>query len=138
MVTLHLLKLLENQGFGAIDTDLFWEEITLDSDGNALDGIWIQSRGTPVTRYSVTHQAFDIYSRYKNKIMGAQKLEAILEYLQSAYSEVCSLPEVPPYSTDQYTNVRITPTSGVENAGIDENNRVVRVISGLIQYERSS
>lgn len=137
MVTLHLLKLLADEGFGTIDTDMFWEEIALDADGNAKEGIWIQSRSTPVNRYGVTNQAFDIYSRYANKVTGAQKLESILEYLQTAYGEVCELPEVPPYSTNQYKNVRITPTSGVENAGTDENNKVVRVISGLIQYERS-
>ena len=43
MITLHIAKLLEDEGFGIIDQDLFWEEMPLDSNGNARDGIWIVS-----------------------------------------------------------------------------------------------
>lgn len=135
MITLNILKLLEEQNFGTIDVDLFWEEVSLDTKGDAKDGIWIVSRGTPINRFNVCKQSFDIYSRFRNKLTGASKLESILEFFQA--NEVCSLPQVPPYSTNQYSNVRIIPTSGVDNAGTDENQKIVRVVSGQIQYERT-
>lgn len=136
MIALHILKLLEDEGFGTIDTDLFFEEAPLDSTGKPKQGVWIVERGTDVNRFNYQTQNFDIYSRYTNKITGYKKLEAILEYLQEAYGEVCELPTVPPYSTTLYTNVRITPQSSVENAGVDENGKVVRVVSGTVQYSK--
>ena len=136
MIALHILKLLEQEGFGTIDTDLFFEEAPLDGNGVPKNGIWIVERGAPASRLTWRVQNFDIYSRYTNKLTGYKKLEDILDYLQEAFSEVCELPIVSPYSTANYYNVRITPTSGVENVGVDENNKIVRVISGTVQYER--
>lgn len=134
MIALHILKLLENEGFGTIDTDLFFEEVPLDGNGVPRQGIWIVERGTDVNRFNTQTQNFDIYSRYTNKLTGYKKLEAILDYLQEAYGNVCTLPAVPPHSSTVYENVRLTPTSSVENVGVDENNKIVRVISGTVQY----
>lgn len=134
MVTLHLAKLLSDEGLGTLDSDLFWEEAPIDSDGRPLDGMWIVPRGVPLTRQNATVQAFDIFSRYANKVTGSKKLQAILSYLTDAYGEVCELPTVPPYSTDLYYNVRLIPTSGIENVGSDAQDKVVRVISGQVQF----
>lgn len=134
MITLHVAKLLADEGFGTFDQDIKWEEMPLDQNGNAIDGIWIVTRGAPLSRFNVTTQGFDIYSRYANKITGAQKLKAILDYLKDAYEEVCDLDAVPPYSDDVYTEVRLRPTSGIENVGPDDQDKIVRVISGEVQY----
>ena len=134
MVTLHILQLLEDEGFGTIDTDLFWEDIPVDSNGDPKNGVWIVPRGSTLSRFQTTIQAFDIYSRYANKITGSKKLEAILQYIKDAYDEVCELPTVPPYSTTLYNEVRLRPVSGIENVGTDEQDKVVRVISAEIQY----
>lgn len=136
MIALHILKLLENEGFGTIDTDLFFEEVPLDSAGKPKQGVWIVERGTDISRLTHQTQNFDIYSRYTNKLTGYKKLEAILDFLQEAYGDVCELPAVPPYSSTVYENVRIEPTSSVENAGVDENGKVVRVISGIVRYDK--
>ena len=136
MIALHILQLLEDEGFGTIDTDLFFEEAPLDGQGKPKQGCWIVERGTDVNRLSHQVQNFDIYSRYTNKLTGYQKLEAILNYLQEAYGEVCELPTVTGYSSTVYTNVRIEPTSSVENVGVDENGKVVRSISGIVRYDK--
>ncbi len=136
MIALNILKLLEQEGFGTIDTDLFFEEAPLDQQGKPKQGVWIVERGTDVNRLIHQTQNFDIYSRYANKLTGYRKLEDIFDYLQRAYGEVCELPTVPPYSDTVYTNVRIQPTSSVENVGTDENGKVVRSISGVIRYDR--
>lgn len=136
MITLHLAKLLADNGFGTLDQDIFWEDMPVDTKGNPKDGIWIVARGASVTRFKVEQQSFDIYSRNKDKLAGSQKLEDILEFLQDAYDTVCDLPTVPPYSLTQYTEVQITPTSGIENVGTDEQDKVVRVISGEIKCKK--
>ena len=134
MIALHILKLLEDEGFGTIDTDLFFEEAPLDGQGKPKQGVWIVERGTAVSRLNHRVQNFDIYSRYTNKLTGYKKLEAILDFLQEAYGDVCELPAVPPYSSTVYENVSIEPTSSVENVGTDSNDKIVRVISGTVRY----
>lgn len=134
MVTLHIAKLLEDNGFGTLDQDIFWEDMPLDAQGDPIDGIWVVARGSALTRINHTVQSFDIYSRSSNKLASSKKLEDLLNYLQQAYQEVCDLPTVPPYSMTEYTNVRITPVSGIENVGVDEQDKVVRVISGEVRY----
>ena len=136
MIALHILKLLEDEGFGTIDSDLFFEEAPLDGQGKPKQGMWIVERGTSVNRFNTQTQNFDIYSRFSNKLTGYKKLEGILDFLQEAYGEICELPAVPPYSSTVYHNVRIEPTSSVENLGTDVDNKIVRVISGTVQYSK--
>lgn len=138
MITLHILKLLADEGFGQIDTDLFWEDAPLDPQGNPKNGVWIVPRGTEVNRFTVSTQAFDIYSRHTNKVTSSKKLEDILDYLQEAFEDVCELPTVPPHSTTRYYDVMITPTSSIENVGTDEQDKVVRVISGQVTFKKES
>lgn len=138
MVTLHIAQLLADEGFGTLDQDIFWESMPVDNKGETFEGIWIVPRGIPVTRFKTTIQAFDIYSRYSNKITGSQQLESILEYLSAAYGEVCELPEVPTKSETRYYDVQLTPVSGIENVGTDEQGMVIRVISGEINYKKEN
>lgn len=134
MITLHLAKWLEQEGFGTLDVSIFWEEASLDSKGKPKDGIWVVTRGAAINRVVTTRQAFDIYSRYTNKITGSLKLEAILEKMKETYGETCALPTVPPHSLTVYNDVRLVPTSGISNVGTDDQEKIVRVISGEINY----
>ena len=136
MITLHILKLLENNGFGTIDTDLFFETVPLDAKGIPKQGVWIVTRGTSINRVDIGSQNFDIYSRYTNKTTGHAMLENILSFLQDSFGNVCELPTVPPISYNEYYDVMIVPTSGVENVGTDDQNKVVRVISGNVKYKK--
>lgn len=138
MITLHLAQLLADEGFGTLDTDIFWEDIPLNSNGDPIEGIWVVTRGAPISRFNIAIQSFDIYARYANKITTHQKLEAILEYFWELQGVECDLPAVPPYSTATYTNIRILPTSSVESVGSDEQDKIVKVISGDIRYKKGN
>lgn len=129
MISISILKALEEAGFGTIDVDLFLENAPLNSSGKPKNGLWIVTRGSGISRLNTEIQSFDIYSRYANKLTGHQKLDSVLEWLRESYSDVCDLPAVPPHTTQAYNNVRIFPSSSVENVGVDENGLVVRVIS---------
>lgn len=137
MILLALLKQLEIDGKGEIDTDLFYEAIPIGQNGKPKQGSWITSRGTAVSRVSVYIQAFDIYFRYDDKLAAAKKAQDILEYLEQAYSDICTLPAVEEYSSPEYTNVRVVPVSGVESLGMDEQGRVVFLVSGEVRYNKS-
>lgn len=135
MITLHILQLLSDEGFGTMNQDLFWDNMPINSLGKPVDGVWIVSRGAPLTRGTRTVEAFDIYSRYSNKITGSMKLNDILGFLKDNYASVCTLP-VTQGSDLVFEKVTIEPTSNIENAGVDTNGKVVRVISGEVRYKQ--
>lgn len=137
MILVSILNKLATDGLGTLDTDLFYEEADLDSNGNPKAGAWIVSRGAPVTRFIIGVQPFDIYVRYKDKLIAGNKSLAILEKLQEYSKTVCDLDPIEEYEIPIYTNVRIIPTSGVESVGKDEQDRMVYVISGEVRYTKT-
>lgn len=142
MILLSLLKQLELDGFGTLHTDdakgdLFYEVAPLGKDGEPLSGMWIVSRTGDVTRFNIGIQPFDIYTRYSNKLEGGQKALEVLEWLQSKYDQYCELPAVEPYFNHGYSKVILTPVSGVNAVGLDDQNRMVYVISGEVRYNKN-
>lgn len=129
MIGLHLLKFLEDEGHGEIDTDLFWEKMPLDKDG-----VTFFSRGGAIThRNNAVRQAFDLYSRHTHDTYAADALEKIWETFTENYP-TCTLPAVPNYSNKTYEKTRIRPTLNVENLGMDEESKIVFRLSGEIIY----
>lgn len=130
MISLQLLKYLENNGFGTIDQDLLWEKETLDKIG-----IFIVSNSVQTPRGGRNVQRFTLYSRGKNDVEGYKKLEAIRDFLSSlATYDNCTLPAVPPIVANEQNNVTIMPMSTINNVGRDENGRLVWSCDGYIYY----
>lgn len=129
MITLSLLKLLENNGHGTIDQSLFWEKLTLDKNG-----LYISAIGSEQARGARRMQSYEIYSRARTDVAAYQQLQEVREFLSGAYGSVCELPAVPPVTTEGYKNVDIMPPSTISNNGLDSNGRVVFSITGQIYY----
>lgn len=132
MITLHFCKLLEEQGFGTLDTDIFWEKLPIDTDG-----IFVVSRGGTSFINNRATQSFDIYSRQANALLGADKLEKIWEYITED-GVVCDLPPVTGVSNKQYKRVRIIPQSNLENLGEDPTGRKIWRWSYQLNYIKES
>ena len=131
MILLHLLKFLEDEGHGTIDTDLFYNKMPLNTNG-----VTIFERGGTVThRNTGAVQSFDLYSRHQFDTHAAHALEAIMETFQETWP-TCTLPEVPQYSTKTYENTTINPITNVENLGLDEEGRNVFRLSGEVIYRK--
>lgn len=138
MITPHILQLLQENGLGTFaikgneegDDLLFLEKLPL-----AKEGVFIMSRGTPLTRGQRTTQSFDLYARGSDDIVGAQRLEAILSFFEANYP-VCTLPPVPKISEKQYKNTIILPTSNLSNIGQDSADRVIYMVSAQITYTK--
>lgn len=129
MITLSLLQYLEDNGFGVVDKDLFWQKLSL-----GKKGIYVLDLGQPQTRGMRRTQRFELYSRGKNDIDGYEKLVSIVNHLNEHYGEICSLPKADVYSGSvTYDNVTIKPLATPTNVG-EENGRIIWSSIGEINY----
>lgn len=130
MITLSLAKHLEDEGFGQIDTDIFYQKLTLDKEG-----IYIADIGESVGRHSRDSQGYEILSRGTSDVDGYERLQRIRKYLINNYQDICELPAVPPVTTESYDNVHLTKPSSITNVGLDAKSRVIYSITGSILYK---
>lgn len=130
MITLSFLKLLENEGFGTIDVDLFFQKLTLDKKG-----VYIADIGDPVERHGRDTQSYELLVRGANDVDGYKKLVEIRKFLIQNYSSICELPAVPPITTEVYTNVELSKPSTITNVGLDAQNRIIYSMTGTIIYK---
>lgn len=132
MVTLSFLKLLSDNGFGEIHTNLFYQKLTLDKKG-----IYIADVGDVMGRHSRDAQGYELLSRGTNDVEGLKALQEIREYLVNEYQNICDLPAVPPITTQGYKGVHLTKPSTITNVGLDAQNRVIYSMTGTILYKEN-
>lgn len=137
MITLSLLKLLEDNGLGTValtgsetgEDLLFHEKLP-----EGKTGVYIVSNGDPLERSQRARQSFDLYARGENDIAGAKWLEQILAFFANECWPVCDLPAVDGYTEQGYVGCVIKPTSNIQNVGLDETNRAIYVCTAEIKY----
>lgn len=128
MITLSLLKFLEDNGLGTIDKDLFWGKL-----GLGRLGVYITDVGVTRERGGRRRQDYIIYSRGKTDVAGRQKLEQVHDLINNSY-EVCKLPAVPPVTEEGFNNVTMMPPASITNVGEDANGRLIWSFTGTIYY----
>lgn len=131
MITLSLLKFIENNGLGVIDQNLFWQKLTLDKVG-----IYIADIGQTKERGGRNIVQFELYSRGNSDVDGYKRLQAILDLLNNNYV-VCNLPSVQNGSqviTEGFSNVTIMPPSSISNYGLDSQGRIIYSATGTLYY----
>lgn len=131
MITLSLLKFIENNGLGVIDQNLFWQKLTLDKVG-----IYIADIGQTKERGGRNIVQFELYSRGSDDVDGYKRLQAILDLLNNNYV-VCNLPSVQNGSqviTEGFSNVTIMPPSSISNYGLDSQGRIIYSATGTLYY----
>lgn len=131
MITLSLLKFIENNGLGVIDENLFWQKLTLDKVG-----IYIADIGQTKERGGRNIVQFELYSRGNNDVDGYKRLQAVLDLLNNNYV-VCNLPSVQNGSqtiTEGFSNVTIMPPSSISNYGLDSQGRIIYSATGTLYY----
>lgn len=131
MITLSLLKFIENNGLGVIDQNLFWQKLTLDKVG-----IYIADIGQTKERGGRNVVQFELYSRGDNDVDGYKRLQAVLDLLNNNYV-VCNLPSVQNGSqtiTEGFSNVTIMPPSSISNYGLDSQGRIIYSATGTLYY----
>lgn len=131
MITLSLLKFLENNGFGKIDKDLFWQKL-----GLGKDGIYIVSIGQASSKFRRRVQRYELYSRAETDLKALKQLEAVADFLSQVETyDTCELPAVPKYGIENsYRNITISPVSTPTRVGEDTKGRIIWSVSGTISY----
>lgn len=129
IITLSLLKFLEDNGIGEIDKNLFWQKL-----GLGLDGLYIADIGASQSRLARHSTTYEIYSRHKDDLVAYKQLLEVANLLRNSYS-VCNLPSVPPFTDEGFSQVTIMPPTTISNNGQDSNGRIVYSITGQIFYE---
>ena len=131
MITLSLLKFIENNGLGVIEQNLFWQKLTLDKVG-----IYIADIGQTKERGGRNVVQFELYSRGSDDVDGYKRLQAILDLLNNNYV-VCALPSVQSGSqtiTEGFSNVTIMPPSSISNYGLDSQGRIIYSATSTLYY----
>lgn len=129
MITLSLLQFLENNDFGKIDEDLFFQKLAL-----GCKGIYITNIGDAQSRGARRSQSYELLSRGKDDVDGYTQLEKVIDFLNASYGE-CRLPAVPEVAeSKKYENVTIMPLSSITSVGMDENDLVIYSATGTIYY----
>lgn len=129
MITLSLLQYLEDNGFGVVDKDLFWQKLSLNRKG-----IFITSIGQATERGRRKVQSYEIFARGNNDVDGYEKLQAIADFLNESY-DTCTLPKCPLVSTsNDFSNITIMPVSTITNNGEDTNGTIIWSFTGNIIY----
>lgn len=129
VITLSLLQYLADNNFGTIDQSLFWEKL-----GLGKNGLYISDVGDSQERGIRHYTTYEIYSRGNSDLDGYTTLQTVADFLANSY-DVCSLPAVPPYTDEGFTNVSIMPPSTISSVGEDGNGRVIYSITGKVYYD---
>lgn len=129
MITLSLLQYLEDNGFGVVDENLFWQKLSLQNKG-----VFIASIGQATERGRRKVQSYQLFSRGENDVQGYEQLQAIADFLNESY-DTCFLPKCPLVSSSKdFQNVTIMPVSTITNNGEDMNGTIIWSLSGNIIY----
>ena len=131
VVTLSILQFLQDNGFGVIDKDLFWEKL-----GLRQDGLYISDLGASQTRTTRPSTTYSIYCRAKDDLTAYSKLQEVADFIRSSYN-VCKLPAVPNYTDEGFDGVTFLPPSSISNNGEDSNGRVIYSLTGQVYYSNA-
>lgn len=130
MITIALLKFLEDNNIGVIGETLFWQNFDTEDYG-----LYIVNIGQAQARGSRRVQRYEIYARSQNddKLGSLKLLESVIELINNSYN-VCELPGLPEEGVPSYGNVTLMPLSTPTRVGIDANGRIIWSTSGNIIY----
>lgn len=129
MISLHLLKYLETEGFGTISNDLFDNLIPSDKTGVSVTAL---GGSTNVGRRSCSVR-LDLYCRGTTNIKGYDLLDRIR--LNFSDADICTLPIIENVSNIEYKKVRFIEIGNVETLPPDEKNRNLYRLSIQLNYE---
>lgn len=139
MITLNILKLLEDNGFGTLmltgnessESPLYFEKLPV-----GKVGVYCVSNGDPIIRGQRGTQSFDLIARGKNDVDGAKRLESIIDFFNRDCYPMCNLPSVQGLSEEEYKKTIIMPTSNISNVGVDSTDRVIWQVSAQVIYSK--
>lgn len=139
MITLALFEQMADDGVGGLtrNTDFFWEELPLQSNGKPASGVWLITRGGDASRSPKglnLKTTVDFYVAFANKVKAEKVQRAILDYFiaNSCFCELAGSVGDVAYNFD---NVRVRATTTPQNDGVTENGLIVKMASYQLVYD---
>lgn len=128
----NIAQLLENNGLGVIDEDLFYTVIPYEKEGISL----IERGGS--NNQGIINQSFDLYARYNNGNFARNRIAEIQKFFCNSCS-ICSLPEVENCTgcimPEHIGSVTIRVVGALESLGRDENNNFLFRLALEVIYQ---
>lgn len=141
MITLAIFDKMAEDGVGGLtrNTDFFWEEMPLQSNGKPANGVWLVTRGgdasmSPKGRNLKT--TVDFYVAFGNKAKTEMVQKAILDYFIQNMC-FCELSGSVGDIIFNYSNVRVRATTTPQNDGVTENGLIVKMASYQLVYDEN-
>lgn len=141
MITLAILNAMNNAGVAGLvkSDDLHWEENPVKEDGSYAEGVWLVTRSGDASmspKKLNLKSTVDIYVAFANKTKTEVVLKEIMDWI-IANPAICSLSGSVDGTSYSYSfsNVRIRPTTTPENAGVTENDLIVKMASAQLTYD---
>ena len=141
MITLALFDQMADDAVGGLtrNTDFFWEEMPLQSNGKPASGVWLVTRGgdaskSPKGRNLKT--TVDFYVAFGNKVKTEQVQKSILDYFIQNQC-FCELSGSVGDITFNYSNVRVRATTTPQNDGVTDNGLIVKMASYQLVYDEN-
>ena len=140
MITLAILNAMNADSVAGLvkDEDFFWEENPI-KDGKYAEGVWLVTRSGDASmspKKLNLKSTVDFYVAFANKTKTEVVLQAILDWL-IANPTICQLSGSVDGTNYSYSfsNIRIKPTTTPENAGVTENDLIVKLASAQLVYD---
>lgn len=137
MITLALLKGMADAGICEIDVDGFWEQMPL-VDGNAAQGIWVQTDPADDRQGGDRHVNYTITVSYGDKtdsakLVAGRKVALIRNWLHDNAFQ-CEM-DIQPYGDEVYEDVRIIPTQQESSASVSSDDAIAKILTGEIYFK---
>ena len=140
MITLAILNAMNADSVAGLvkDEDFFWEENPI-KDGKYAEGVWLVTRSGDASmspKKLNLKSTVDFYVAFANKTKTEVVLQTILDWL-IANPTICQLSGSVDGTNYSYSfsNIRIKPTTTPENAGVTENDLIVKLASAQLVYD---
>lgn len=141
MITLALFEQMANDEVGGLtrNSDFFWEEMPLQSNGKPANGVWLVTRGGDASKSPKGFNlktTVDFYVAFGNKVKTESVQKAILDYFLENQC-FCVLSGSVGDTSYGYSNVRVKATTTPQNDGVTENGLIVKMASYLLTYDEN-
>lgn len=141
MITLAILNAMAQDNVAELtkNEDFFWEENPIKEDGSYAEGVWLVTRSGDASmspKKLNLKSTVDFYVAFANKTKTEIVQREILNWL-IAHPAICSLSGSVDGTNYSYSfsNIRIRPTTTPENAGVTENDLIVKLASAQLTYD---
>lgn len=139
MITLAIFRQMIADGVAGLtkDSDFFLEEAPLQHNGAPAKGVWLVTRGGDITQSRKglnLRTTVDFYVAFSDKSKVGATHSEILDWMRENRS-ICALSgSVGEYSYS-FKNIRIQPSQTPQNAGVTENELIIKVASAQLVYD---